>query len=70
MIPGNAPQRAGRPRTTATPDEVRALRDNARLSWRAIARRLGIGTATVMRLYDAHQRGGKASQNSHEGGGG
>jgi len=42
----------GRPRCSVDPEDVRQFR-GAGLSWRQIARRFGIGTATAMRLYNA-----------------
>jgi hypothetical protein len=56
---------AGRPPVNVTAQKVTALRD-AGLSWRAVARRLHIGTATAMRLYGARQRRAEASQNSRQ----
>ena len=40
----------GRPRVKITPTEVHELRSRG-ASWRKIAKRLKIGTATVMRLF-------------------
>ena len=48
--PGNRKRRPGRPCVSVLPQEVKALRDGG-MSWRQIARHLGIGTATAMRLY-------------------
>jgi transposase-like protein len=41
---------AGRPRVSITPEQVRQLRSQG-ASWRQIAKALGIGTATAMRLF-------------------
>jgi DNA invertase Pin-like site-specific DNA recombinase len=41
--------RGGRPRVTAEPEQVHQLRSQG-TSWRRIAKALGIGTATAMRL--------------------
>lgn len=40
----------GRPRVTVKPEQVHQLRSQG-LSWRRIAKVLGIGTATAMRLF-------------------
>jgi hypothetical protein len=40
----------GRPRVRTTPQQVRHLRSRG-VSWRQIAKALGIGTATAMRLF-------------------
>jgi DNA invertase Pin-like site-specific DNA recombinase len=61
VIPGKHP--GGRPRVLVEPELVDRLR-RQRLSWRRIAKALGIGTATAMRLYNAGQQVRKASQNS------
>jgi transposase-like protein len=53
----------GRFRVTVGPEHVKQLRDGG-LSWRRTARRLGIGTATAMRLYNARFHASEASQNS------
>jgi hypothetical protein len=53
----------GRPHVAVEPSLVRQLREEGR-SWRSIARALGIGTATAMRLYDGHRRLLETSQNS------
>jgi hypothetical protein len=53
----------GRPHVGAEPSRVQQLRQDGR-SWRSIARALGIGTATAMRLYDARCRLPGVSQNS------
>ena len=42
----------GRPRVTVKPEQVHQLRSRG-LSWRRIAKVLGIGTATAMRLFKA-----------------
>ena len=42
--------RVGRPRVTAKPEQVHQLRSQG-VSWRRIAKALGIGTATAMRLF-------------------
>jgi DNA invertase Pin-like site-specific DNA recombinase len=39
----------GRPRVSITPEQVQELRSEG-ISWRKIAKALGIGTATAMRL--------------------
>jgi hypothetical protein len=41
--------RGGRPRVTATPEQVHQLIGQG-ISWRRTAKALGIGTATAMRL--------------------
>lgn len=41
---------AGRPRVSVTPEQVQQLRSQG-ASWRQIAKTLGIGTATAMRLF-------------------
>jgi hypothetical protein len=41
--------RVGRPRVTVEPEQIHQLRSQG-LSWRRIAKVLGIGTATAMRL--------------------
>lgn len=41
--------RGGRPKVTAEPEQVHQLRTQG-TSWRRIAKALGIGTATAMRL--------------------
>ena len=41
--------RGGRPRVTATPEQVHQLIGQG-ISWRRAAKALGIGTATAMRL--------------------
>ena len=56
-------RRVGRPSSTVRSEAVAQLRTQGK-SWRQIARALGIGTATAMRLYDARISSGKASQNS------
>jgi hypothetical protein len=40
----------GRPHVSATPEQVQQLRSEG-ISWRKIAKVLGIGTATAMRLF-------------------
>jgi transposase-like protein len=40
----------GRPRVNVMPEQVRQLRSQG-ASWRQIAKTLGIGTATAMRLF-------------------
>ena len=40
----------GRPRVSVKPEQVRQLK-NQGASWRQIAKALGIGTATAMRLF-------------------
>ena len=42
----------GRPRTTVTPQQVKALAEGkAPLTWKQISSELKISTATAMRLY-------------------
>jgi hypothetical protein len=53
----------GRPRAEIDTHRVVALRESD-LSWRAIAKTLGVGTATAIRAYNAISRVPKASQNS------
>jgi hypothetical protein len=53
----------GRPRADVNCFEVARLRQEGK-SWREIAKRLGVGTATAMRSYDAVCGVTKASQNS------
>ena len=55
-------RKGGRPRVRVDGSRVCELR-GAGMSWRAIGRDLGIGTATAMRLYNADSGGVKASQN-------
>jgi len=57
--------RGGRPPAQVQPEQVKQLRVQ-RLSWRQIAKVLGIGTATAMRLHKGTQEGGKPSQNSRK----
>ena len=52
MSPASKKHAGGRPRVKVTPAQVKQLREGAK-SWRQIARALGIGTATAMRLYEA-----------------
>ena len=47
-----AKNRGGRARVTAKPEQVRQLRSQGE-SWRQIAKALGIGTATAMRLLES-----------------
>ena len=42
--------RGGRPRVTIKPEQIHHLRIQG-ASWRRIAKALGIGTATAMRLF-------------------
>jgi DNA invertase Pin-like site-specific DNA recombinase len=42
--------RVGRPPVTVEPEQVHQLRSQG-LSWRRIAKALGIGTTTAMRLF-------------------
>lgn len=63
MTQGKHP--GGRPRVPVEPEQVGRLRYQ-QLSWRRIAKALGIGTATAMRLYDASRQARKASQNSSQ----
>jgi len=58
-------QPVGRPRCRISSEQVRQLRDEG-MSWRGIARVLGIGSATARRLYSAISRGVKVCQNSGE----
>ena len=58
MSPVPKKHAGGRPRVKVTPEQVKQLRDGAN-SWREIARALGIGTATAMRLHDARVRAGE-----------
>jgi hypothetical protein len=44
--------RAGRPRVAVDPEQIHQLRSQ-HMSWRRIAKELGIGTATAMRLFKA-----------------
>jgi hypothetical protein len=53
----------GRPRANVNGIEVVRLRQEGK-SWREIAKRLGVGTATAMRSYDAVCGFPKPSQNS------
>ena len=51
MTPGSATKNpVGRNRVRVTPEQVRQLRSQG-ASWRQIAKALGIGTATAMRLF-------------------
>jgi hypothetical protein len=62
-VAGSEPKRkAGRPKRTAKPEEIRALRDSG-MSWRQVAKARGIGTATAMRLYSADSGRADTSQN-------
>ena len=47
--------RGGRPRVSAEPEQVHQLRSQG-TSWRRIAKALGIGTATAMRLIRSIDR--------------
>ena len=47
--------RGGRPRVTATPEQVHQLIGQG-MSWRRTAKALGIGTATAMRLLRSLDR--------------
>lgn len=51
--------RGGRPRVLIKPEEVSRLRDQERLSWRQIAKRLRRGVGTVRRAYSAASDGSK-----------
>jgi len=62
-MPEQLKHAGGRPRATAEPEQVRRLRDQPG-SWRWVARRLGISTATAMRLYKVARSAAEASQNS------
>jgi DNA invertase Pin-like site-specific DNA recombinase len=44
----------GRPRVSVTPEQVRRLKSQGR-SWRQVAKALGIGTATAMRLFPSEK---------------
>jgi transposase-like protein len=55
--------RVGRPRVSATPEQV-LQRWNQGNSWRQIAKALGIGTATAMRLLDRFPHAVAASRTS------
>ena len=44
-------RRVGRPRVTVTAEQVKELRKQG-MSWRPLAKALGIGTATAMRLLN------------------
>jgi hypothetical protein len=46
----------GRPRVTVKPEQVHLLRSQG-ASWRRVAKVLGIGTATAMRLFKARYGG-------------
>ena len=46
----SAKRRVGRPNVKIKPEQVRELKDKG-VSWRRIAKSLGIGTATAMRLF-------------------
>jgi DNA invertase Pin-like site-specific DNA recombinase len=48
------PKKRGRPRREASPDQIRELRVQG-LSFRAIARKTGLGYGTVRRAYWASQ---------------
>ncbi len=50
MNPGSLRHKGGRPRCIVGHTDVAELRGRGS-SWRQIARTLGIGTATAMRLY-------------------
>jgi DNA invertase Pin-like site-specific DNA recombinase len=47
----------GRPRRVFDHQHVVTLRDQEKLSWPAIARKLGVGAGTVRRAYGALTRG-------------
>ncbi len=53
--------RGGRPRVTATPEQVHQLIGQG-ISWRRVAKALGIGTATAMRLLRSSQYSARESQ--------
>lgn len=63
MTTGVQKRGRGRPRCNAAVEEVRQLRCQG-LTWRRIGKRLGIGTATAMRLYRYSNPAATASQNS------
>jgi hypothetical protein len=54
---------SGRPRCRPTGEEVRQIRCQG-LTWRQIGKRLGVGTATAIRLYKSCNSDADASQNS------
>ena len=53
-------KKRGRPRRDAPPEEIRELR-NQGLSFRAIARKTGLGYGTVRRAYWSSERGEAAA---------
>ena len=53
----------GRPRVKLDSEQLVALREGGRLSWRAIAKQLGVGVTTVRRAYQETKRLGAAAQN-------
>ncbi len=52
---GAVKNQGGRPKVTAEPEQVHQLRTQG-TSWRRIAKTLGIGTATAMRLIRSIDR--------------
>ena len=56
-------RRVGRPSVTINPEQVDEMKRQG-LSWRRIARVLGIGTATAMRLLRSIERAGLNVQNT------
>jgi len=53
-------KRRGRPRREASPDQIRGMRMQG-LSFRAIARKTGLGYGTVRRAYLAAERVGASA---------
>ena len=53
-------KRRGRPRRNAPPDQIRAMRIQG-LSFRAIARKIGLGYGTVRRAYWAAEHVGASA---------
>ena len=53
-------KKRGRPRRHAPPDQIRAMRTQG-LSFRAIARKTGLGYGTVRRAYWAAERVGASA---------
>jgi DNA invertase Pin-like site-specific DNA recombinase len=66
MTPTVSKHPGGRPRVAARSIDVKRLREGGG-SWRQIARVLGIGTATAIRLYNAAPAGKGPYQNYAEG---
>lgn len=55
-----SPKKRGRPRRDARPDQIKGMRMQG-LSFRAIARRTGLGYGTVRRAYWAAERVGASA---------